>query len=133
RNAMKQFDEFLASKPAESDPRTSKARVLRALADVRQYTSTTGASWSNALMSARKMADTVGKEPAYRDVSTELAELVIKTGEALADRARIAAEAPLVAEAESALALHTRVAGKAAGPMLARSSLPATLPDDRQE
>ena len=131
RNAMRQFDEFLASKPAESDPRTSKARVFRALADVRQYTATTGASWSNALMSARKMVDTVGKERAYRDVSTELAELLIKTGEALADRARIAAEAPLVAEAESALALHARVAGKAAGPMLARSSLPAKLAEAR--
>ena len=58
RNAIRQFDEFLASKPAESDPRTSKARVLRALADVRQFTATTGASWSNALMASRKMVDT---------------------------------------------------------------------------
>ncbi|MEJ7638563.1 MAG: FHA domain-containing protein, partial [Singulisphaera sp.] len=131
RNAMRQFDEFLASEPAERDPRTSKARVFRALADVRQYTATTGASWSNALMASRNMVDAVGREPAYRDVSTELAELVIKTGEALADRARIAAEAPLVAEAESALALHARVAGKAAGPMLTRSRLPAKLAEAR--
>ncbi len=129
--AVESLDDGDHPKPTERDPRTSKARVFLALADVRQYTATTGASWSNALMASRKMVDTVGKERAYRDVSTELAELVIKTGEALADRARIAAEASLVAEAESALALHARVAGKAAGPMLTRSRLPAKLAEAR--
>ena len=117
--------------PPESDPRTSKARVLRALADVRQYTATTGASWSNALMAARKMVDTVGKEPAYRDVSTELAELVIKTGEALADRAGSRRRRRSWPRPSRRSRCTRRVAGKAAGPMLARSRLPAKLAEAR--
>lgn len=130
RNAIRRFDEFLARKSGD-EPKESKARVFRALANVRQYTSSTGASWSNALEAEREMIDKVGREPAYRDTSVELAELVLKTGESLADRAKATASAKILGEAEAALALHTRVAGEAAAPQLGRSRFPAKLQDAR--
>ncbi|AGA29349.1 outer membrane protein assembly factor BamB family protein [Singulisphaera acidiphila] len=126
RNAIRRFDEFLARKSGD-DAKDSKARVFRALANVRQYTSNTGASWSNALPAEREMLDQVGNEPAYRDSSTELAELVLKTGEALADRAKATADAKTLVEAESALALHAKVAGSGAKLQLDRSKLPAKI------
>jgi len=86
--------------------------VLRELAGVKQFTTATGASWSNALEAARTMRDRVGKEPAYRDSSPELADLVIKTGEALADRAKVTADAKTLGEAESAVAVLEGVAGE---------------------
>ncbi|WP_406699924.1 PQQ-binding-like beta-propeller repeat protein [Singulisphaera sp. Ch08] len=126
RNAIRRFDEFLARKSGD-ESRDSKARVLRALANVRQFTSSTGASWSNALTAEREMLDQVGDEPAFRDSSIELAELVLKTGESLADRARVVADAASLGEAESALALHARVAGSAKELQLGRSKLPAKI------
>jgi outer membrane protein assembly factor BamB len=129
RTALRRFDEFLAANPA--DARAGKARVLRALANVRQFASTTGASWSHALEAARAMVADVSREPAYRDSSPELDELVLKAGEALADRSRAAADALVLAEAESAVALHQQVAGQSAAALLARSQLPAKLAEAR--
>lgn len=126
RNAIRRFDEYLARKSGDGS-RDSKARVLRALANVRQFTTSTGASWSNALTAEREMLDQVSDEPAYRDSSTELAELVLKTGESLADRARLTADAKTLSEAEAAQALHARVKGSASGALLVRSKLPAKL------
>jgi outer membrane protein assembly factor BamB len=126
RNAARRFEEYLGRKKGDAK-KTSQARVLRALAEVRQFTSTTGASWSNALDAERQMVETVGREPAYRDSSTELAELVVKTGEALADRARTTGDAKVLAEAEAAVALHARIAGEGAPALLGRSRLPAKL------
>ena len=76
RNAIRRYDEFLGRYPGDS--RASKAQVLRALANVRQFTATTGASWTNALEAERAMVRTVSGEPSYRDSSTELAELVLQ-------------------------------------------------------
>lgn len=130
RNAMRRFDEYLASKPG--DPKAEgKARVLRALANVSQFASATGASWSNALEAAREMADTVGEEPAYRDSSAELAGLVLKAGEGLAERARATADPKVLAEAESAVALHARVGGGSAGTFLKASKVPTKLEEAR--
>lgn len=129
RNAIRRYDDFLAGYP--DHPLASKARVLRALANVRQFTSSTGTSWTNALDAGRAMVETVGREPAFRDASTELAELVLKTAEGLADRTRGSADARTLAQAESALALHARIAGKAAESFVMRSRLPRKLAEAR--
>ena len=129
RNAIRGFDEFLARN--DQDPRAGKARVLSALANVRQFTASAGASWTNALEAERSMVRSVSREPSYRDSSTELAELVLKTAEGLSDRARSLASAEALAEAESALALHARVAGKAAEAFLSRSRVPGKLAEAR--
>ncbi len=101
------------------------------MANVRQFTSATGASWSNALEAERAMVDSVGQEAAYRDASPDLDELVLKTGEALADRAKATGDARALAEAESAAALHARIAGPSAGALLGKSRLPAKLAEAR--
>jgi len=125
RNALLRYDEFLSRYPG--DARASKAKVLRALANIRQFTATTGASWTDALEAERDMVRTVSREPSYRDSSTELAELVLQTALGLADRARSSADARALAEAEAAVALHAKVSGKPAAALLARSRVPARL------
>ena len=88
RTAMRDFDSFLAANP--KDTRVGKAQVLRSFANVRQYVTTEGGTWSSALEAANEMVDQVGKLPEFRDEQVDLAELIIKIGEGLADRARSA-------------------------------------------
>lgn len=125
RNAIRKFDLFLASNPL--DPRAGKAKVHRAIANIRQYVTATGSSWSLALEAEQAMFDNVGGLDEYRDSSTELDELVIRTGESLADRARLTSDSKILAEAESSLSLHTKVAGKSADALLKKSRLPEKL------
>ena len=61
----------------------------------------------------------------------DLAELLIKIGEGLADRARLTEDAKALAEAESAVPLHAQVAGEPARAFLDRSRLPAKLSEAR--
>jgi outer membrane protein assembly factor BamB len=130
RTAIHDFDAFLAVVD-RADPRASKARVLRAMAHVRQYIAPNGSTWTTAQEAAREMVDRVGKEEAFRDVRSELGELVIQIGEGLADRARHTADAQALAEAESAVPLHARIAGESASSFLNRSTLPAKLAEAR--
>src|SRR5208283_6139134 len=60
RTAIRDFDTFLTSHP--KDPRAGKARVLRALANVRQHISISGGTWSTALEAAQEMYGQVGAE-----------------------------------------------------------------------
>jgi outer membrane protein assembly factor BamB len=129
RTAIRDFDAFLTSHP--KDPRAGKARVLRALANVRQYVSISGGTWSTALEAAQQMYGQVGAEPEFRDERGELAELVIRIGEGLADRARQAADAKALQEAESTVPLHAQIAGEPAPAFLKRSRLPGLLEDGR--
>jgi hypothetical protein len=129
RNAIRQFEVFLERNP--HDPRAGKARVLRALAGVRQFAGGAAPSWSGALAAAGAMVEQVGGEEAYRDASTELAELVLKAAEGLADRARASADPDVLAEAEAAVALHGRVAGLPAKDVQARSRVPGKLAEAR--
>lgn len=125
RNAISRFDEFLKANP--DDKRAGQARVHRAMANVRQYTTGAGASWSLALEAEIAMLDSVSEEPTYRDAAPELAEQVIKTGENLADRARASADPRVLVEAESTVRLHARVAGQSAETFYRRSRLPTKL------
>lgn len=129
-NAIRQFDEFL--KANAKDTRASKARVLRALANVRQYTQGAAPAWTNALLAARAMVHQVGREPAYSDEATDLAEVVLKTAEGLADKARLEADSKVLAEAQTAIDLHAGIVGpKAAEAMLGRSRVPAKMEQAR--
>jgi outer membrane protein assembly factor BamB len=129
RTAIRDFDGFLAGHPRDS--RAGKARVLRALANVRQYVSPTGSTWSSALQAVREMWEQTRQEPAFRDERMELAELVIRIGEGLADRARQMADAKALAEADAAVPLHAQIAGEPATALLDRSRLPAKLVEAR--
>jgi outer membrane protein assembly factor BamB len=125
RTSIRQLDEFLRANP--NDERAPKARVHRAMANVRQYTSAASASWTLALEAEKEMFDAVGGTDEFRDSSTELEELVIRTGEALADRARLSSDAKALVEADSALVLHKQVVGPAAEALLKKSQLPEKL------
>ncbi len=129
RTAIRDLDSFTTSNPA--DPRTGKARVLRAYANVRQYVSSDGSTWSSALDAAKEMTDQVGKLPEFRDEKADLGELLIKVGEGLADRARQAADPKALAEAEEAVALHARVVGEPAAAFMNRSRLPGKVSEAR--
>ncbi len=129
RTAMRAFTTFLDANP--DDPRASKARVLRAMANVRQYVSTEGATWSSALEAAREMVESVGELEEYRDVKADLADLVIRVGEGLADRARHSADAKALSEAEAAVPLHAQISGATALAFLNRSRLPGKLSEAR--
>ena len=123
--AIKGFDQFVESNP--KDRRVGKARVLGALARVRQHTGAVGASWGNALKEAQAMVDEVGQLEEYRDSSLNLAEELRKVAEALATRAADLADPKTLAEAESAVRLHAKVAGAAAGSLVERSKIPTAI------
>lgn len=129
RNAIARFEAFLEDYPG--DTKANRARVLLALSRVRQFASGAGPSWSNALKEAGSMVDTVGDLEEYRDVSTDLAEVVLDAAGGLAERARSLADAGALAEAESAVALHARIGGEAAGALLVRSRVPGKLAEAR--
>ncbi len=125
RNALRRFEEFIKANP--KDRRANQARVHQAMANVRQYTAAAGGSWTMALEAENAMVESVGALPEYRDSSAELEEIVIRTGEALADRARTTADPKALGEAESVVALHAKVAGQAAPALLKKSHLPEKL------
>ena len=130
RTAIRDFDSFVSANPHDS--RSGKAQVLRAaLPDVRQYVTSEGGTWSSALEAAREMFDKVGQLPEFRDEQVNLAELIIKIGEGLADRARQGADDKALAEAESVVALHASIAGEPAPAFLNRSKLPSKLTEAR--
>src|SRR5262249_48950862 len=127
--AAKLYGLFLEGNP--KDPRAGKARVMRAMSGVRQYASGAGPVWTNALDAARDMVRTVGKEREYGDASADLAELVLKTAEGLADRARASGDPKALEQAEAAVGLHERIAGKAAAALRGRTRVPAKMVEAR--
>jgi outer membrane protein assembly factor BamB len=134
RTAMRDFDTFIAGNPKEG--RVKKARVMRALANVRQYISPNASTWTSALEAARSMYQEFGAgEPGagaeFRDERSELGDLVLRIGEGLADRARGTADPQALAEAESAVPLHAQVAGESAQAFLTKSRLPSKLAEAR--
>jgi outer membrane protein assembly factor BamB len=134
RTAIRDFEAFIAANPKED--RVPKARVMRALANVRQYVSPSGSTWTSALEAARSMYEEFGqgrtaRPEAFGDERTELGELVLRIGEGLADRARTTADPKALAEAESAVPLHAQIAGEPARALLTRSRLPSKLAEAR--
>ena len=134
RTAIRDFDEFTMANP--EDPRAPKARVMRSLANVRQYISPNASTWTSALEAARGMYSEFnqggpGLTEAFRDERSELAELVLRIGEGLADRARGTADPQALAEADSTVPLHAEIAGEPAHALLTRSRLPSKLDEAR--
>lgn len=124
-NAIREFDRFLERNG--EDERASRARVLRSLAEVRRFTTGAAPAWSEGLDAARGAVDSIGGEAAYGDASAELAELILRITDGLAERASRTADPRALTNAEAALALHARVAGKTAESLVARSRVPARL------
>ena len=112
RTAMRDFDSFSPPTPRTRAP--ARRGCCGRFANVRQYVTVEGGTWSSALEAANEMVEQVGELPEFRDEQVNLAELIIKIGEGLADRARQGADAKALAEAESAVGLHARVAGEPA-------------------
>src|SRR5262249_6015218 len=134
RTAIKDFEAFTLANPEE--PRAPQARVMRSLANVRQCTSPNGATWTSAMEAARGMFDEFkqggpGLSDAFRDQRAELADLVLRIGEGLADRARGTADPKALAEAESTVPLHAEIAGEPAQALLTRSRVPSKLAEAR--
>lgn len=134
RTAIRDFDAFEKANP--QDARAPKARVMRSLANVRQYISPNASTWTSALEAAQGMFEEFNRggpelSEAFRDERMELAELVLRIGEGLADRARGTAEPKALEEAESAVPLHAQIAGEAAQALLTKSRLPTKLGEAR--
>ncbi len=129
RTAIARFDQFLKSHP--DDRRAGKARVLKGLAGVRQFTTGAAPSWSNALEAAQSAVEATSGEPTFEDEAPELADLVRRTAEGLAARARSGGEAEALAGAEAAVALHDQIGGPAAKDVRARTRLPGLLVEAR--
>ena len=127
RTSIRAFTAFLEKN--SEDQRAGKARTLLAMANVRQYVSPEGGTWSSALEASRQALDELGGLEEFRDERADLGELIIRAGEGLADRARTSADPKALAEAESAVALHARAAGEPALALafLNRSRLPGKL------
>jgi outer membrane protein assembly factor BamB len=129
RTAMRAFKSFVQTNP--DDPRTDKARVFLAMANVRQYISADGGTLSSALEASQQALEKVGGLEEFRDVRADLGEMILRVGEGLADRARTSADRKALSEAESAVSLHSRVAGKPAMAFLNGSKLPGKLSEAR--
>jgi outer membrane protein assembly factor BamB len=132
-NAIVQFNDFMKTNP--KDKRFGKALVMRHLSNVEQYARGGTPSWTNALQAALSMVSETSKRPEFEDESIDLAELVLKTAEGLADRTRAESDpkemAKSLKEAEAAVALHTQLAGKAAAGLMGRSKVPGKLEQAR--
>src|SRR5262249_37090838 len=63
----------------------------------------------------------------YSDYKAELTELVLKTAEGLADRAKAVADAKSLEQAEEAVKFHDQLGGQVAQQQRARSRMPAQL------
>jgi outer membrane protein assembly factor BamB len=127
RNAIALYDLFLKSNGR--DPRANKVRVMRALANVRQYSVGAGPVWTSALEAAQEMQKSVGKLKEYEDAHIELAEIVLRGAEAITDRAKASAEPKVLAEAKAALTLHTRIAGPPAKSLQDKTNIAKKMVD----
>ncbi len=125
RAAIKGYDAYLQAEP--DGKRAGKAQVYRALSRVRQHTSATSGSWTNAFKEAEAMLGEVADVAEYRDVSVDLATEVRGIAEGMLDRARDLADPAWLTQANRAIAFHARVAGSAADSLLARSKVPDKL------
>lgn len=125
-NAIQRFERFLEAYP--SDSRAARVRVLKSLAGVRQFTGGGSPAWKEGLDAARTMAQEHAEAgTAFEDSRADLAEEVLKIAEGLSDRARLASDPAVLADAESAAAFHEELLGESAAGAQARSRLPGKL------
>jgi outer membrane protein assembly factor BamB/pSer/pThr/pTyr-binding forkhead associated (FHA) protein len=124
-DAIRQFDLFLATNA--TDPRASKARVLRGLGRIRRFTAGSSAPWTEALAESRTVVDEVGKEPAFEDSRMDVGAEVLRIAEGLATRAKTSGDAASLADTRRALELHRQIAGPVADAQRGRTRLPTLL------
>ena len=110
RTAMRDFDSFLTANPTDSPGRQGQGA-----AHVRQRAAVRHSRRRHLVIgieATNEMVEKVGQLPEFRDEQINVAELISKIGEGLADRARQGADAKSLAEAETAVPLHAKVAGE---------------------
>ena len=133
RTAIRDFDTFIATNPEDAAGRQGAGDAVAGqrpaihLAQRLDLDLGTGGRPIEMLDSA----GAAGPPEAFGDERSELAELVLRIGEGLADRARHGADPKALAEAESAVPLHAQVAGEPAAAFLSRSRLPSKLAEAR--
>ncbi len=114
--AIQEYNRFLEKAP--EDPGVSKARIRRGLAQMRQVTDT-GSDWPRALEVAKKVLGEISSETDFRsEAQPELAAMLPKIAEGLAQKAHEKTDSALISQAEETLALIEKY--------LARSSRPHT-------
>ncbi|MEW4567084.1 PQQ-binding-like beta-propeller repeat protein [Tautonia sp. JC769] len=129
RNAIERFDLYVENYPRHS--LVSEARVLSALAQVRQFTTGSNPAWANALDAAGAMFEDLREEPAYPDARADLAGAVLDVTNGLVDRAQRFADGQSLELAEDAVTLHDRIGGSAAMLARERADVPTRLEEAR--
>ncbi|RUL89523.1 hypothetical protein TsocGM_01765 [Tautonia sociabilis] len=129
RNAIERLSAYLDDFP--NHEHASEAKVLSALAEIRQFTTGSNPAWANALDAAQAMMQEVREEPAFDDARPDLAEAVMEVAAGLIDRAGRLADAEALTKAEEAITLHDRVGGSAATLARDRARLPEKLTEAR--
>jgi outer membrane protein assembly factor BamB len=125
RGAITAWDDFL--KGYATDPRASKAFVQRALAKVKQFSDVQAPNWTETVKAAREMVQELESEPAFADTREELAALVLRSAEELADLAAASADEKILGESQATLTLHDKLAGEKAVAIRGESALPKKL------
>lgn len=122
RGAVADFDTFLANN--SGDLRRGKARVMRELANVKQFSASSASAWNSAIEAARQMVARVGEEAYYSDARMDLANEVLKAASGLAQLTAKNAEPRSLREMEEALELFDSIAGPAAKTMRTKEKIP---------
>lgn len=103
--AVHRYDLYLKNYPSHTG--VGLARLHRGLAQLRQATSG-GSDWSAALETAKQVLSEISREKEFGEASGDLAAILPKIAEGLADQARAKQDPQLVEQAREAMGLVTR-------------------------
>jgi pSer/pThr/pTyr-binding forkhead associated (FHA) protein len=124
--AIRSWENFLRNHP--TDPRAGKARVQRAMATVLQFAGPgANANYSLAIDAAREAFSNLEGEPDFEEARAELAGIVLRCAEELADLATAGADRTYLDRAQGSLTLHDKLAGDSAVEIRGKSALPKKL------
>ncbi|GIW88651.1 MAG: hypothetical protein KatS3mg108_2975 [Isosphaeraceae bacterium] len=125
KGAVAAFDEFLRDHP--SDVRRSRARVLRELANVRQFSAANAGAWNSAIEAARQMYETTRDEAYYPDAKMDLAAEVLKAASGILQATARSADAKSLEEARKALALYDEIVGPPSKTLREKARIPELI------
>lgn len=111
--AVHKFDKYLTENPKHKG--VSAARVHRGLAYMRQMTEG-GGDWTKALAASQETLETISSEKEFPQARAELAALLPKIAEGLAEQARKRPDQVLVDKAGEAMALVEKYVPKSQRP-----------------
>lgn len=129
--AIEDYNRFLEKTP--NHPKATEARVRRGLAQMRQITDGTS-SWSTALATTKTVLTEISREPNWRSVAQpELAAMLPKIAEGLANQARKQPKEELVQQAEETLGLVEKYINKDVRPEAKLADIRASLALTRRD